>query len=141
MKSFFSHRNISRCAAVMLFVWLLALATGVANACLVQPEHARHGHPAHAEAQAGTAKAHAANHEHEASPAGLACQNFCAAEQTGLPKSGGELLTPLSLLALAPGPAAWAAAPPSAAGTQRPGRAHPAVLQPPVAIRFLRLTI
>jgi len=146
MKSFFSHRSTRRTAAVMLFVWLLALATGVANACLVQPEHARHGHAVHVEVQMGTVEARAAagqaaNHAHQTSPASQACQSFCAAEQTGVTKSAGELLPPLAVLAPMPGPAAWAAASPAAMAGQRNGRAAPALVRPPVAIRFLRLTI
>ena len=144
MKPLFSLRRSRRIAAGLLFVWLLALATGIANACLLQVDHARHGHLAQAEAQTGPAAAHAsagqdAIHEHATSPASQACLNFCAAEQTGLTKTGGEVSAPPAL-----GPAAVHAVGAALCALDgprpRPALADPAQA-PPVAIRFLRLTI
>ena len=130
MKPYFSHRRTRFTAAVMLFVWLLALGTGIANACQVQEDHARHGHLSHQEAG-----------DHDTSPAKMACQDFCAAEQTGVVKQQTDAPAHLDV---APVPASmWWVAPLSA---DRPFSLPalddpPPLAQPPVFIRFLRLTI
>lgn len=149
MKSLFSsHHRIRRIAAWMLCAWLLAVATGIANACLLQLDHARHGHLVHAEAVApDPAPDHAVGDEalprvhqgHQAAPASAACLNFCSAEQTGLTKTGGEVPSALAPMPDAP-PQAWAAAQADCGPRPRPACADPAHA-PPVSIRFVRLTI
>jgi hypothetical protein len=157
MKPFTSHRTTRRTAAVMLAVWLMALGTGFANACLVQEDHARHGHLSHPEAdstalpqapmrdiladQYDSTSEHleATDQDHTASEK-LACQNFCAAEQSGLLKQADPASAhPDTILMSA---AMWRLMPASA------GRAAPLAAPdvpgwrgPPLFIRFLRLTI
>ena len=78
MKPFFNPRRRTRfAAAVVLFIWLLVLSTGIANACRVAENHARHGHLSH--------------HQEDTALAKAACQNFCSTEQTG----AGRLATDL----------------------------------------------
>lgn len=145
MKSLFSQHRTRRIAAWMLCAWLMALATGIANACLLQVDHARHGHLVHAEAVASDpAPGLAVGGEgvHDASPASpipAACLSFCSAEQSGLAKSGGEAYSALAPMP-DPGPQLWAAAPAASGLRPGPACADPAHA-PPVSIRFLRLTI
>ena len=129
MKSFFSHRRTRFTAAVMLFVWLLALGTGIANACQVQEDHARHGHLSHQEAG-----------DHHTSPAKLACQDFCAAEQTGVVKQQTDAPVHLDV-ANALVSLWWVAS--LSADRPFPMAAvdDPPLAERPVFIRFLRLTI
>lgn len=129
MKSFFSHRRTRFTAAVMLFIWLLALGTGIANACLVHEDHARHGHLSRQDAG-----------DHDTSPAKKACQNFCAAEQTGVVKQKTD--APASLDVAPVLVSMWWVAPLSADRPfSLPAFDDPPLAQPPVFIRFLRLTI
>ena len=113
----------------MLFVWLLALATGIANACQVQEIHARHGHLSHEDAG-----------DHHISPAKMACQDFCAAEQTGAVKKQTDAPAYLDFAHLLV--SLWWVAPLSV-GRPFPMAAvdDPPLTEPPVFIRFLRLTI
>jgi hypothetical protein len=130
----------------MLFVWLLALGTGFANACLVQEDHARHGHLVHLGHQdAGVTSMPVSgldlmDDDHESSPEKKACQNFCAAEQTGVVKPPTDTpahldvaLVRVSLPPVAPLQADRA--------SQRPDPGDPDGSQPPLFIRFLRLTL
>lgn len=153
MKPFFSHRTIRFTATMVLLVWLLALGTGFANACLVQEDHARHGHLSHQDADLpqtmlhGVADKHASTGGHSE---GLAhdtqsenetCQNFCAIEQSGLIKQPDPASAhPDTVLMSA---AMWRLMPASA-GHAVPMAAAPDVpgwCGPPIFIRFLRLTI
>lgn len=129
MKSFFSHRKTRFTAAVMLFVWLLAVGTGIANACLVHEDHARHGHLSHQEAG-----------DHDTSPAKMACQNFCAAEQTGVVKQQTDAPAHLDV-ALVMVSMWWVASALTDRASQMPAVDDPPLTEPPVFIRFLRLTI
>jgi hypothetical protein len=81
MKSFFSSRHTRHTATVMLFVWLMALGIGIANACL--PD-AVHGHQSSAASLQATPHKDA-DHETLASDK-AACLSFCAAEQTAAVK-------------------------------------------------------
>ena len=139
----------------MLFIWLLALGAGIANACLVHENHARHGHLGHQGAgftsmavagpdalTAGQAsvKAPTGPGDLNISPGKMACQSFCAAEQTGLAKqkTGGlahsDFVPVLAAIA-------WLAPSPAVGASLWPVAAHPAWSEPAVSIRFLRLTI
>lgn len=155
MKSFFNQRRTRYTVAVMLFVWLLALGTGIANACLVQEDHARHGHLSHQDAgvtsMTATAldamagdhapvEAHPDADDHDTSAGKMACQNFCAAEQTGVVKQQNDapahLDDTLVLVSM------WWVAPLSAdRAFPMPALDDPRWTEPPVFIRFLRLTI
>lgn len=114
----------------MLFVWLLALGTGMANACLVHEDHARHGHFSHQEAG-----------DRDTSTAKMACLDFCAAEQTGVVKQQTDAPAHLDV-ALAQA-SMWCVAPLSADRPfSLPALEDPPPMEhPPVFIRFLRLTI
>lgn len=152
MKSFFNQQKARCTAAAMLFVWLLALGTGIANACLVQVDHARHGHLSHhdtvltalpvtaLDAIHASAKVHPGAIDHNTSPGTVICQNFCAAEQTGMVKQQTDapvhLDDALVLVSM------WWVAPTSTdRAFQMPALGVPARIEPPVFIRFLRLTI
>lgn len=143
MKPFFAYRTTRFTATVMLFVWLLALGTGIANACLVQENHARHGHLGY-QGTVVTAMPAAAPGamavSHDVSPGKMACQNFCAAEQTGVVKqqddAPGHLDAALVLASMW-----WVAPSPADRAFTRPVLGDPAWAEPPVFIRFLRLTL
>jgi len=143
MKPFFAYRTTRFTATVMLFVWLLALGTGIANACLVQENHARHGHLGYQDTVVTAMPAAAPGAmavSHDASPGKMACQNFCAAEQTGVVKqkvdAPGHLDAALVLASM------WGVAPASADRVfTLPVLGDPAWVEPPVFIRFLRLTL
>lgn len=151
MKSFLSQRSTRRTAVVMLWVWLLALATSMANACLLPSPPAPHGHAAaglFAATTVATGQAEGApsaqqicEHEGAASHAKAACQSFCAAESMGLVKPQGAKTVALADLPL---PLACGEGLPvaqAARAAPRPSPGAPPGGQPPVAIRFLRLTI
>ena len=129
MTSYYKHKHNNRralrfTAAVTLFIWLLAVGVGAANACVVAENHARHGHLDH----------------HDAQPAKQACQDFCAVGQTGVVKQATDApATPDFDLAF---PAlAWAAPWPAVRAERLLAHGDPPWLDPPVFIRFLRLTI
>ena len=77
MKFAFSYQHARYTAVVMLFVGLMTLGAGIANACLVS---ATHGHPGSAlQVQANY---FAAADEHLPDPDKTICLTVCAAEQT-----------------------------------------------------------
>lgn len=152
MKPFFNVRRSRRTTAVMLFVWLMSLGIGVANACLAQQSdggfeyfslshsgmtsEALTGHDVTLD-RAGTVQVHA--DENDPSPAKSACLNFCVAEQNTLIKDqAGEPpaqdRVPVLFLTRLLMPAADQTCPPQAF-------ASPNWSEPPVSIRYLRLTI
>ncbi|WP_137895350.1 hypothetical protein [Ramlibacter sp. 2FC] len=149
MKSFFSPRSTRRTAAVMLLVWLLALATGMANACLLpspstSDRHAAAGLSAPVapgQAEGAPATEQTCEHDAAAAHAKAACQSFCAAESLGLVNpQGAKTATAADLpLHLVRGEGLPVA--PATRFTPRPSPGVPPGGQPPVAIRFLRLTI
>jgi hypothetical protein len=143
MKSFFSQRRKRFTAAVTLFVWLLALGTGMANACLVQEDHARHGHLSHEEASGMLMTASgmdALADDHGTLPEKAACQNFCGAEQATVIKQ--QVDSPAHLDAALVVAAIWWQGSSSTVGaSQVPLLVDPVWSEPPVFIRFLRLTI
>ena len=140
---------------MMLFVWLLALGAGIANACLVQEDHARHGHRSHRDSgftsvivteldaltiDHASEEAHLGAGDHEISLVKLACQNFCTAERTGVVKQ--QTYEPANLdVALVLTSMWWVASPSADRASQLPALGDPAWSEPPVSIRFLRLTI
>jgi hypothetical protein len=135
MKPFLNVRRTRYAAIAMLFVWLMTLGIGVANACLISAEHEHHG------MAASSASAQAPAEEHDQSPDGSLCLSFCAAAQSTLVKVKPQTVdltgfdfTPVPLciaaVVLAPDRNAW-----------RSGRSEPIWLGPSIPIRFLRLTI
>jgi hypothetical protein len=116
----------------MLFFWLFSLAAGWANACLVQD-----GLPH--DAAAVPHEAAGAEHHDDHGPGLDACLSFCDSEQNIVPKLKLPALADLDAAA----PAATAAWIPSMAD-RVPYRGHRYAMpppEPPVSIRFLRLTI
>src|ERR1035437_9412364 len=97
MKSFFNARRTRYTAVVMLFVWLMSLGIGVANACLVQPDHGSRDYfsQGHSGADLTALADHQAAPDHVAtksvhsdestsSPGKITCLHFCVAEQSTL---------------------------------------------------------
>jgi hypothetical protein len=135
MKPFLNVRRTRYAAIAMLFVWLMTLGIGVANACLTSAAHEHYGMAASAVA------AHEAAEEHDKSSDGHLCLSFCAAAQSTLVKVKPQTVdltgfdfTPVPLciatVVLAPDRNPW-----------RSGRSEPIWLEPAISIRFLRLTI
>ncbi|HOM14351.1 MAG TPA: hypothetical protein PLB41_13645 [Rubrivivax sp.] len=135
---------------MVLFAWFFALVSGWANACLLQGRAAdQAGHATHVESVAlveSGAAPHAANSDHQGSDddgagaARAACQDVCDDEQSTIPSNklpAAPDLGSAPLLPAAPWSAVIAAA--TAPRLRPPGAAPPC--EPPVAIRFLRLTI
>lgn len=142
-------------AVVMLFVWLLALGAGFANACLVQEDHARHGHLSHQDADFTampvtaldvmavdhtSAQVHPDAIDHDTSADRAVCQNFCADEQTGVVNPKVDVSAHLDVaLVLA---SIWWEVPSLADHAPlKPALGELTWAEPPVFIRFLRLTI
>lgn len=152
MKSFFSVQRTRYTAAVMLFVWMISLGIGVANACLLQQDQGPRdyfsqgpaGNDLTAHVEGVVSRDHfAANpvhsDEHTSSPEKITCLHFCEAEQSTL--ITGHLdgfahldLVPILFLTGLPVPTTGQALPAQAFTS-------PSWSEPPVSIRFLRLTI
>jgi hypothetical protein len=152
MKSCFGVRRTRHTAAMMLFVWLITLGIGGANACLVQQDHQSREDFSHS--HSGTSlTAHPAHHvepDHFATASGhsddntsstdkATCLRFCAAEQNTLVTDhfhGTVSLAflPVLLLARLLVPAADQTSPPQAF-------VNPPCSDPPVSILYSRLTI
>lgn len=87
MKSFFNHHRTRCTAIVMVFVWIMTLSIGIANACVLDPIQSRRSTVAHA-----AEVSHKDADEHTVSPDKSVCLDVCAAEQTVLIK-----VTPLDV--------------------------------------------
>ena len=139
-------------AVVMLFVWLLTLATGVVNACQLHGDHAAGGGglaqgmlaaaagiDARVAVRAVAAPAMQQD-DHDQIAGAFACRALCATVQSAVPKqpplvfadqaSDPVLVTGSGPLRVLPSPVAAA-----------PGHARVPRPEPPVFIRFLRLTL
>jgi hypothetical protein len=152
MKSFFNSRRTRYTAAVMLFVWLMSLGIGVANACLVQqangwPEHFSHSRSGvtpvavteHDVASDNFAKAHVRADENDKSPDKMACLNFCVAEQNTLVKHHADGLAGLDIVPVLF--LTWLLVPAVDQAFQPEAFGSPTRSEPPVSIRYLRLNI
>jgi hypothetical protein len=142
MKSFFSVQRTRYTAAVMLFVWMMSLGVGVANACLLQQDRGPRDYFSQAEHQA--APDHfAANpfhsDEHTSSPEKITCLHFCTAEQSTRIT---DQLDGLAYLDLVP-VLFLTGLPVSTTGQPSPAQVftRPDWSEPPASIRYLRLTI
>lgn len=129
-------------AALMLFVWLFALAAGIVNACALGQAPGRHANLALSE-PAEHGHEHAGADDSAPVPA-PACLKFCDDERSTLnlpvkdPGSAADLLSPPQQLQ--PTLLAWTSGEglaPLAPLAQPPYRET----GPPIPIRFLRLTI
>jgi hypothetical protein len=146
MRSRFGRHQTRHIAAVMLFVWLFAVAASWANACILLPEsssdhHARGGfivpHGSSDEDTAG------ASGPHEADPVLQACASFCETEQNIVTKAQSAKADGAAEQAalVARVFACWPAFMPGQAEVRWRALAAPPPPGPPVAIAFLRLTI
>lgn len=124
------HTRIRRLAAQVLLLWLLALVSGIVNACVIVPQ-AMQAQPAAHEACGACPEQH--------QPAHGACAKFCADESSSLP-SAQQAFDPGPALAIAPLPT-MALAEPALPALERPGGAPPPRARIPIPIAFLRLTI
>jgi hypothetical protein len=136
----------------MLFVWLMSFGIGVANACLIDQDHGsreygRHGHagisldaiPKSHRAHEPVAASSVHSDENRSAPEKVACLDFCADEQSTLVSGhvDGPVhpeLAPVLFLSDLLVPVSDQTAPPQAF-------ANPTSWEPPVSIRYLRLTI
>jgi hypothetical protein len=152
MKPFFSVQRTRYTAAVMLFVWMMSLGIGVANACLVQQDHgpreyfsqAPSGTDLAALAELQAARDHFATNpvhsdEHTSSPEKITCLHFCVAGQSTLVTDHLDGLAhvdlvPILFLTGLPVPTTDQLSPAQAFTS-------PGWSEPPVSIRYLRLTI
>ena len=146
MNRFLSQRRMRNTAFTVLLAWLFAIASGVANACLLEsPRVALHvsaagTHAADVSTHVGTPARDIANSGgamHDASPP---CQKVCDDTPQSLPKaaSGVDHTNP----GLSP-PAAilWAATAPVAVGARRMARMQPALPELPLRLRYPRLAL
>lgn len=88
MKPLFNSRVKRRTAFVMLFAWLFGLASGAANACLVEPR-GTHGHGVVSASAVATKEMEevetapdrvvgaVTHHHHDSDAPGTACQKVC----------------------------------------------------------------
>ncbi|OGB40200.1 MAG: hypothetical protein A2461_01895 [Burkholderiales bacterium RIFOXYC2_FULL_59_8] len=152
MKSLFSVQRTRYTAAVMLFVWLMSLGIGLANACLVKQDHGpgeyfsqgRSGTDLAALAERQAARDHfTTNSLHSdanaSSPEKITCLHFCAAEQSSLITDHSNGLAHLDLV-----PIMFLTGLPVPTTDQvlsAEAFASPSWSEPPVSIRYLRLTI
>lgn len=156
----FNRRQLRRTACVTLLAWVLALMSGVVNACLLQP----HGQTATASSTATSSpefahaglidstvahvershhdshRAQQADHDAAKEDAGkVGCLKFCADESSALAKgkfAQGELPNPAVVAVVE-----WPPLVLLPIGTLRISVERPASPGPPLFMRFLRLTI
>ncbi len=135
MKSFFNSRHTRYTAVVMLFVWLMTLGIGFANACLLEEALGHH---------ASTAQVQATHHEDVDEQAlesdKAVCLTVCEVEQTAVVKfKQADVPSDLQAAPVAHFPALTVTV------LDLNDRSVPSVVpdwrEPPVSIRFLRLTI
>ena len=136
MKHVFSHRNTRYTAIVVLFVWLMTLGIGIANACLVSNEH---GHTSATHHVPVTTQAEE-HHAPDADAHKAICLKVCAAEQATALKVkpvSTSVDAPMALLAWAPALTIAFIDP----NDRLAPLAVPTWREAPMSIRFLRLTI
>jgi hypothetical protein len=152
MKSFFSVQRIRHTAAMMLFIWVMSLGIGVANACLLQQDHGPREYfnqgPSRTDLTALAERQAARDHfatdpvhsdEHTSSPEKISCLHFCVAEQSTLITDHLDGLAHLDLV-----PILFLTGLPMPTKDQpSPAQAFtsPSWSEPPVFIAYLRLTI
>ena len=147
MKLFSNTRAKRNTAFVVLLVWLFALASGVANACLVEAR-VTHSHVATA-GYSGTAHASAilpghagavAGHDYDSYTAKEPCLKVCDDGSQSLPKQD------LTVAQTDPGPAPlvtvlWSAVAPVVSVLHRMDAIQPATPGLPIRVRYSRLTL
>jgi hypothetical protein len=146
MKPFFDTRTKRRATFVVLLVWLFALASGVANACLPQARTSQGPTAAHSLAPGDAhegfgGQARAAAHDHaDMAAAKASCVKACDDGSRSLLKQpGGVAFTDPGL---APFVAlAWSAAAPVVVVLDRAGDLRPLSSGPPVRALYSRLAL
>ncbi len=138
MKPFFEFRVKRNTAFVVLFTWLFALASGAANACVIEPRGTHTGSVAASalateeSEEAATAPDHAdhvigavGHHHHDSEAPGTPCQKVCDEAAKFLPKQQSTsapidfALAPFLVVAWTASETAIVSAP-SRAGTHEP---------------------
>ena len=134
-------------AFVVLLVWLFALASGVANACLLEA-HETHSHGATtdysgAAHQAALAHGHSqadADHDDDSHPSKAPCLKACDDGSRSMPKQD------LTVVQADPGPpplvaVLWTEATPVPSMLDRVDRVQHAIPELPTRVRYLRLAL
>lgn len=140
MKSFFNFRRSRYTAVAMLIVWLMTLGIGVANACLLAQVQDQ-GQGRQGLSVPVSLQDHRNADVHPMSPDTPVCLSFCAAEQTTVAKVPHQLgdaagfdFVPVLFLTGLRIPALTRMSQPQVLDS-------PTRSEPPLFIRFLRLTI
>ena len=150
----FSRRQLRRTACMTLLAWALALLSGVVNACLLQP----HSQTASASSAIsspelsdagliGSTVAHVEHNHHDSQQAGqgdhdagkAGCLKFCSDESSTLAKgkfTQADQPNPVVVAVVE-----WPSIALLPMGTLLRSAERPASPEPPLVIRFLRLTI
>jgi hypothetical protein len=143
MKLFATTRATRHTAFVVLLAWLFALASGVANACLLQ-ERETHAHAGIAAVHDATVSAgHAgavAGHDNDQHPASAPCQKVCS-EGSQTPVTADLKVTqadcgPAPLVAVL-----WTPATPVVLAPVYADATRPACVGPPIRVRYSRLAL
>jgi len=153
MNSPLRHQRMRITAIAMLFVWMLTLGAGIANACSLHDDHARNGHIGYGNADLPPSSDTESGAQHAAQaavPLGtfdqdrsldtIACQSFCSAIQTGMAKKRAGAVADLHTDAVLVS-VQWEAAPPADCICEPTSLADLAWPKLPVFIRFMRLTL
>lgn len=148
MKLFSNSRAKRRTAFMVLLVWLFALVSGVANACLLQAQET-HAHSVAAAEFSGMAQAPApwpahagavASHGDDAHPSTAPCLKVCDEGARSVPKPD------LKVAQSDPGPVPllvvlWTAAPPVVPALGQREDMQPATPGLPLRVRYARLAL
>lgn len=125
----------------MLFVWMMSLMVGFANACVLDSHHSAQRHASVASANHHESRVNSsAEHAHDDSLALGACESFCSATETGISKYAADTKftnedsAPLLIQT-------WIDPATNFFEVKRFECAAPNGSEPPVHIRYLRLTI
>lgn len=139
------HARIRRLAAKVLLVWLVALVSGIVNACVLAPQ-AMAGKAAMVMAMQPAAADHLGGcpdcPDEDSAGVGVGpCAKFCVDESSSVP-SAQHAFDPWPALGIALVPTmALSVAEPAPRATDRPDCAPPVRARIPIPISFLRLTL
>ena len=148
MKHFFNSRTLHATAALVLMAWLFALASGIANACLLEGARGTHAHAAgveesphtHAATQSlGDAPDIAGNTDESPNTRAL-CLDSCDERTHALAKKDASPDQP-HLAALTVVAIVWLATQPMASTVRVQRDHHAEPFDVPIRIRYSRLTL
>ena len=148
MKPFFNFRTKRSTALVALFVWLFALVSGVANACLIQPEK-MHDHGSRAAHSSAAEKRHVVSavhfdaipeHHSELERSKSQCLKVCDDSSQSLAKQqvGFDLTHPVLVPLLGVG---WSMATPEVSARGLAFVQRPPYSRLPIRVRLSRLAL